>query len=527
MVTTIDDALVSVPERPVRLENIPAPSFDELPLDKYFAPGPILPVYASRSCAWQCAFCSIPFASNSFRARPAAQTVAQLAQLMAKYNTKTFMFVDEILTLRSMRLVAQEIVDQGLDMWWYGETRFARGFTRELADLLYQSGCRRLNFGLESYNQRVLDLMDKGTKIEDIDSTLDNVLAAGISPHLFVIHGFPGETAEETQRTITYAQEKVREAETRYGNKYTTWGGSPFILDVHSPIAQDPARFGIEIHPAPPDQDLSLVRDYSVRSGVGQAEVRAIAEQSRSAPVVNRTVWFRTKGELAISEVEEFTFLRACLQAPNAEPLRGTPHYCEFSDDAQVVLTAAAQVLPWPADDGSGAALLALYHGDGDRFVQLTWPREVSADILQQRHQVASLATWFIENGVNWGQVTGAPLVHLLVRHGFVTVELARLTLITDTGIDRWTWKQEPAVIDSTQDETVILHSPVTGNTVRANVLGQLIWHLCQDGTSVDEIVADLPDPLHWRQAAVASLAEFSSLGFIYPAAPAPQVATI
>lgn len=67
----------------------------------------------------------------------------------------------------------------------------------------------------------------------------------------------------------------------------------------------------------------------------------------------------------------------------------------------------------------------------------------------------------------------------------------------------------------------------MTGNTVRANVLGQLIWHLCQDGTSVDEIVADLPDPLHWRQAAVASLAEFSSLGFIYPAAPAPQVATI
>src|SRR5262249_13846466 len=58
--------------RSVDIRKSATPAFGDMPLDKYFAPGPVLPVFGSRSCAWDCAFCSIPFASNSFRQRPAA-----------------------------------------------------------------------------------------------------------------------------------------------------------------------------------------------------------------------------------------------------------------------------------------------------------------------------------------------------------------------------------------------------------------------------------------------------------------------
>jgi radical SAM superfamily enzyme YgiQ (UPF0313 family) len=126
-VTARDGELVRTPAVAVRLESVSLPDFTDLPLDKYFAPGPILPVYASRS-AWNCAFCSIPFASNSFRSRPAQQVVDQLVELMDRHGTNKFMFVDEILTLRVLKEVAGEITRRNLDLHWYGETRFAGGF---------------------------------------------------------------------------------------------------------------------------------------------------------------------------------------------------------------------------------------------------------------------------------------------------------------------------------------------------------------------------------------------------------------
>lgn len=525
VVSVVDGTLVRRPPRPVRLDQVGAPYFDDLPLGRYFAPGPILPVHASRSCAWRCAFCSIPFASGTFRSRPAAATVDQLEHLAAAHGTRTFMFVDEILTLRVLREVAREIVDRGLDVRWYGETRFARGFTRDLAELLYASGCRRLNFGLESYNQRVLDLMEKGIRVEHVDQTLRHVLAAGIAPHLFVIHGFPGETREEAERTIAYAEEKVREARTRYGNPYATWGGSPFVLDVHSPVARDPARFGIEVIEPPPGDDLSLVRDYTVAAGLTPGEAASVARRVRRGTVIRRNVWFRTSTEPALAEVEEFTFLRACLRAPNPEPLKGVPRFVAAADDTPLRPGGGVHLLPWAAGEDGGAAL-ALYQGDGDRFVQLSWPPGIDAAILEGRPTVAALAAWFDAHQVAWAGVSGRSLVELLLRHGLLLAADDRPVLRAADDPAAWTWRREPAVLAAGREEggepELVLHSPVTGNTVRLHPLGRLVWELCDGaGAGPAGLAAHLPEGSGWRRAALDTVAELAALGFLYPASPA------
>ncbi|MDO0915974.1 radical SAM protein [Streptomyces sp. DT2A-34] len=520
VVTASGGTLVKRPARPVPLDGVSAPYFADLPLDRYFAPGPILPVYASRSCAWSCAFCSIPFASNSFRSRPAAQTVDHLEHLMAEYGTRTFMFVDEILTLHVLREVAREIVDRGLELHWYGETRFAGGFSRELADLLYRSGCRRLNFGLESYNQRVLDLMAKGTKVEHIDRTLRNVVAAGIAPHLFVIHGFPGETLQEAEHTVSYAEEKIREARTTYGNPYATWGGSPFILDLHSPIAKDPGRFGIELVESPADEDLSLVREYTVAQGLTSAQAMDVAQTARRSTVIRRNVWFRTRTESALAEVEEFTFLRACLGAPNAEALRSSPASVDAADDRRVRLSCTAYVLPWQAGESGGAAL-ALYQGDSDRFVQLSWPSGETEEILARGTTVAELARWFGAHEVTWGGTGGRALVELLIRHGMLGAVDGGSLLREARQPAEWCWSREPAVLDAAHDDGAVLHSPVTGNTVRLGPLGELVWHLCEGEGTPREFARHLPGDAGWRGAALDVVRELAELGFLFPSTPA------
>ena len=52
-------------------------------------------------------------------------------------------------------------------------------------------------FGLESYNQRVLDSMKKGVELEVIDKMVEDCLRIGIAMHFYLLIGFPTETRDE------------------------------------------------------------------------------------------------------------------------------------------------------------------------------------------------------------------------------------------------------------------------------------------------------------------------------------------
>ncbi|MFB7510847.1 B12-binding domain-containing radical SAM protein, partial [Streptomyces broussonetiae] len=224
------DELHRSPSATASLAELPVPDFTDHPLaDGYLAPGPVLPVIASRSCAWKCAFCAIPFASDKFRIRAPQAVVVEMDELHRRHGTRFFQFVDEILTVRSMRALAHGLADR--DYRWYGETRFSPTIDRRLTDALYKAGCRRLDLGLESYNQDVLDRMRKDIKLPWIAPNLDALLASGISVHLFGIAGFPGEARWQTARTVEFAAATLARSRERYAVPDSTFGIGPFVLD--------------------------------------------------------------------------------------------------------------------------------------------------------------------------------------------------------------------------------------------------------------------------------------------------------
>ena len=63
-----------------------------------------------------------------------------------------------------------------------------------------QSGCCTLYYGMESANERVLNLMDKHVKKSVIENNLKLASEAGIWNHVMAFYGFPGETREEARR---------------------------------------------------------------------------------------------------------------------------------------------------------------------------------------------------------------------------------------------------------------------------------------------------------------------------------------
>jgi tRNA A37 methylthiotransferase MiaB len=64
-----------------------------------------------------------------------------------------------------------------------------------------------ISFGVESGNQKILDLMRKGTNVKDIKKVLCESHQAGIKNIVFIMFGFPGEDKESFMDTINFLKE--------------------------------------------------------------------------------------------------------------------------------------------------------------------------------------------------------------------------------------------------------------------------------------------------------------------------------
>ncbi|MDL5203779.1 radical SAM protein [Streptomyces sp. ALI-76-A] len=461
--------LLRTPAAMVDVSHLPTPDFDGLPLDAYFAPGPVLPLQASRSCAWDCAFCSIPFASNKFRIRRADQVVHDMAALAAKHGSDTFMFVDEIMTLTSLRGVSRQLIDGGHRLSWYGETRFSKGLDEELAKALRDSGCRRLDLGLESYNQRVLDLMRKGTKVADIEPSLQALLGNKVPVHLFCMTGFPGETEEEALRTQEFAAETLRRSTEEFGVPYSTAANGPFILDVLSPVGERPDLFGVELIPPGEGEDLAFDLDYTVAEGLTQDDALRLTSGGPGAvagAAFHQGTW--------IGDAEEWSFLWAMAET-DLPARRVTVPAAPCPDvDAGTTVRLADGVRARTSVTGRG---ILLHVPSGDALLSV--PQEWHPLLDGRSHTVADL--W--ESVASTGPAATA--LTRLAAHGAVTFEPAGAS-----GEHRLLWyaAHPHEVTDSRTDGSCLLTSPETGNRVRVSAAGRLLWLLAADGATVAEL---------------------------------------
>jgi radical SAM superfamily enzyme YgiQ (UPF0313 family) len=73
-------------------------------------------------------------------------------------------------------------------------------------DRMARAGFRLVKLGIESANQRTLDRIDKGTSVEDLVRGCKEAKAAGLSPHLTTMVGYPWETRDEARRTLDMAR---------------------------------------------------------------------------------------------------------------------------------------------------------------------------------------------------------------------------------------------------------------------------------------------------------------------------------
>lgn len=82
--------------------------------------------------------------------------------------------------MNKLREISQCLLESRDEIKWMGGVRFEKALTGDVLKKMAEAGCQKLVFGLESYCQRVLDKMKKGTKRDVVKKTLDECLKAGI-----------------------------------------------------------------------------------------------------------------------------------------------------------------------------------------------------------------------------------------------------------------------------------------------------------------------------------------------------------
>ena len=73
--------------------------------------------------------------------------------------------------------------------------------------IMKRAGFRKIKAGLESANQKTLDRINKGIKVQDIIDGCRNASKEGIDVHLTVMVGYPWETKDDVFKTLDLARE--------------------------------------------------------------------------------------------------------------------------------------------------------------------------------------------------------------------------------------------------------------------------------------------------------------------------------
>ncbi len=211
------------------------------PMHRLWSARNFLKLRLAHGCYWhRCAFCdtSLDYISR-FEAMPPALVAEQMAELVQKTGISTFHFIDEAIPPALAAQLAEELLKRKLSVSWWGNIRFEKNFTPDLCRLLAASGCIAVSGGLEGVTPRMLELMRKGTTLDEAVSAIASFAEAGILVHSYLIYGFPGQSAQE----IIDSLEIVRQLFDF--NLITSAYYHRFALTIHSPVFAERAAFGI------------------------------------------------------------------------------------------------------------------------------------------------------------------------------------------------------------------------------------------------------------------------------------------
>ena len=213
------------------------------PMHRIWSDGKWLKMQVANGCYWhKCAFCDVGLDYiGRYRPPNVDALVEQMEQMIQATGQTGFHFTDEALAPALLRQLSERLIQRKLKVTWWGNIRFEKAFTPELAQLMAKAGCIAVTGGLECAQDRLLAFMNKGITCKDAATVCKAFSKAGILVHAYLMYGFPTQTQKEIFEALDYVRGLFAKGfiQSAYWHR--------FALTVHSPIAKDPKAFGVKL----------------------------------------------------------------------------------------------------------------------------------------------------------------------------------------------------------------------------------------------------------------------------------------
>ena len=207
------DAVIKTVKRSLmkELDELPFPAWDIVDIEPYrktwlkhkgyFS----LNMATTRGCPFKCNWCAKPIYGNRYNTRSPKNVVSELILLREKFGFDHIWFCDDIFGLKPgwvhefANLIENEQLKFTFKIQARADLLLQEDYIRDLA----RAGCENIWMGAESGSQKILDAMDKGTRVEQIFEATHLLKKNNIHPSFFIQFGYPGETKDDISKTIT------------------------------------------------------------------------------------------------------------------------------------------------------------------------------------------------------------------------------------------------------------------------------------------------------------------------------------
>ena len=219
LVFNADNKITRTAKREVlrNLDSLPMPAWDLINIKPYrdawinnwgyFS----INCATTRGCPFKCNWCAKPIYGNRYNSRSPENVVQELKWVKEHFNPDHIWFCDDIFGLklgwvkRFADIAEQEKLNLRFKIQCRADLLLQEDYIADLA----RAGCEIVWMGAESGSQKILDAMDKGTKVEQIYEATRLLKKHHIKPAFFLQFGYPGETFDDITLTIKMLLELV------------------------------------------------------------------------------------------------------------------------------------------------------------------------------------------------------------------------------------------------------------------------------------------------------------------------------
>lgn len=185
----------------VNLDELPFPAWHLFPQTTEY------PIYTERGCPYRCIFC-MRVLGNRLRKRSPENVIQEIEMLVHEFHAERIIFRDETFGVDKNRdrQLLKYIIERGINkkIRWSVNSRVNIA-EKEFYLMMKEAGCTRVEFGIESGNQEILDTIKKGITLQQAEEAVKMAKEVGLKTACFFILGHPGETIDTINDTINFA----------------------------------------------------------------------------------------------------------------------------------------------------------------------------------------------------------------------------------------------------------------------------------------------------------------------------------